>query len=62
MKAQYVYWRDEDFWIGYLADFPDYRTQGSTLDELKENLRELYKDLNSGTVPCIRKIDELEVA
>ncbi len=62
MKAQFVYWRDEDFWIGYLSDFPDYRTQGTTLDELKENLKDLYKDLTSGEIPCARRIDELEVA
>jgi hypothetical protein len=32
------------------------------LDELKENLKDLYKDLSSGSIPSIRRIDELEVA
>ncbi len=62
MKTQYIYWQDEGFWIGYLSDFPDYRTQGETLDELKANLKDLYKDLTSGLIPCIRRVDELEVA
>ncbi|MDD3148535.1 MAG: type II toxin-antitoxin system HicB family antitoxin [Candidatus Riflebacteria bacterium] len=62
MKTQYIYWQDDGFWIGYLSDYPDYRTQGETLEELKENLKDLYKDLASGSIPSIRRIDELEVA
>ena len=62
MKVRFVYWQDEEFWIGYLSDFPDYRTQGISLQDLKENLIGLYNDLTSGEIPCVRKIDELEVA
>lgn len=62
MKTKYVYWQEEDFWIGYLTDYPDYRTQGETLKELQENLKDLYKDLTSGEIPSIRRVDELEVA
>jgi predicted RNase H-like HicB family nuclease len=25
-------------WLGYLHEFPDYMTQGTSMDELKENL------------------------
>jgi len=32
------------------------------LEELKENLRALYRDLASGEVLCVRRVDELEVA
>ncbi len=35
---RYVYWKDEDMWLGYLEEFPGYMTQGDSLDELKENL------------------------
>ncbi len=62
MKTKYVYWKDEGFWLGYLSDFPDYMTQGETLEELKANLIDLFKDLTSGAIPCVRRIDELEVA
>jgi hypothetical protein len=30
-------------------EFPDYRTQGETLEELQENLRDLYQDLQWAT-------------
>ena len=59
---KFVYWQDGDFWLGYLQDWPDYMTQGETLDELKENLRDLYRDLTSGEIPGIRRVGELAVA
>lgn len=62
MKTQFIYWQDDGFWLGYLSDYPDYRTQGETLDELEDNLKDLYKDLTSGTIPCVRRIADLEVA
>ena len=45
-----------------MQEFPDYLTQGESLDELKENLIDIYKDLTSGNIPCVRKIAELEVS
>ena len=61
-RKRYIYWKDDDFWIGYLEEYPDYMTQGKTLDELKENLIDLFKDLSSGNIPQVRKVAELEVA
>ncbi|MBI4687673.1 MAG: type II toxin-antitoxin system HicB family antitoxin [Nitrospirae bacterium] len=60
--TKFIYWQDENMWIGYLEEYPDYMTQGETLDELKENLKDLFKDLASGAIPCVRKVAELEVA
>lgn len=60
--TKYVYWQDDNMWLGYLAEYPDYMTQGRTLDDLKENLRDLYGELNSGAIPYVRKIAELEIA
>lgn len=25
-KKKYIYWKDEDMWLGYLEKFPDYIT------------------------------------
>ena len=60
-SVKFVYWQDEDWWIGYLEEFPSYPTQGQTLDELKENLLDLYKDLTGGLVPGARRVGELVV-
>ena len=61
-RQKYVYWKDEDIWLGHFEEFPDYMTQGESLDELKENLIDIYKELTSGNIPCVRRVDELEVA
>jgi predicted RNase H-like HicB family nuclease len=48
-KLKCVYWQDDDAWLGYLEDYPDYWTQGETLDDLLEHLKDLYiglTDLN----------------
>lgn len=59
---RFVYWQDDAFWRGYLDEFPDYMTQGETLDELKENLRDVYKELSSGSLPIVKRVGELAVA
>jgi len=61
-KKKYVYWQDDDMWLGYLEEYPDYMTQSETIEELQENLKDIYYDLTSGNIPCVRKVDELEVA
>ncbi len=59
MKAiKYVYWQDEDMWLGYLEEYPDYWTQGETIEELEENLRDIYRELTSGNIPCVQRIAE----
>jgi hypothetical protein len=63
MKGQrFVYWQDGEFWLGYLEEFPDYMTQGTSLIDLKEHLRDLYADLTSGQIPAVRRVAELEPA
>ncbi len=32
--VKFVYWQDKEFWLGYLHDYPDFMTQGETLEEL----------------------------
>lgn len=61
-KLKFVYWQDDGFWLGYLEEFPDYMTQGESLDELAENLRDIYKELTSDTFPLVKRVGELEVA
>ena len=59
---RYVYWQDQGFWIGYLEEFPDYLTQGTSLDDLRDHLKGLYHDLMSGEIPAVRRVAELEIA
>ena len=59
---RYVYWQDGDMWLGYIEEFPDYITQGETLEELQENLKDIYDDLTRGKIPGVRHVAELQIA
>jgi predicted RNase H-like HicB family nuclease len=56
-----VLWEEEGSWLGYLQEYPDYWTQGETLEDLKEHLKDLYEDVTSGEIPGIRRVEELIV-
>ncbi|MBD2529019.1 type II toxin-antitoxin system HicB family antitoxin [Nostoc cf. edaphicum LEGE 07299] len=61
-KKKYIYWQDDDMWLGYLEEYPDYWTQGETEEELRENLLDIYSELTSGNIQNIRRVAELEVS
>jgi predicted RNase H-like HicB family nuclease len=61
-SKRFTYYQEEDMFVGWLEDYPDYRTQGESLDDLKENLKDLHHELTSGAIPCVRKIGEILVA
>jgi predicted RNase H-like HicB family nuclease len=62
IKKKYIYWQDDDMWLGYLEEYPDYWTQGKTEEELRENLLDIYSELTSGNIQNIRRVAELEVS
>ena len=63
MKTRkFIYYQEEEMFVGWLEEYPDYRTQGETMAELEENLRDLYLELNSGTIPHVRRVGHLRVA
>jgi predicted RNase H-like HicB family nuclease len=59
---KYVYWQENETWLGYLEEYPDYWTQGESLNELIEHLKDLYLDVTSGQIPGIRRIGELIIS
>lgn len=46
-----VYWRGEKFWLGKLLEHPEIMTQGETLEELEENLRDAFRAMVLEDVP-----------
>lgn len=50
MKLKYIYWKDGSHYLGYLEQYPDYMTQGTTLNELIEKLKDIFKELDSGEI------------
>ena len=63
MKVAYTYWHEKDGrYLGYLNEYPDHWTQGESLEDLMNHLRDLYETFSSDSIPGIRKVAELEVA
>jgi predicted RNase H-like HicB family nuclease len=60
--VKYVYWQEGDTWLGYLQDYPDYWTQGESLEDLVEHLKDLVIDLAGGQIPGARKVGELVIS
>jgi predicted RNase H-like HicB family nuclease len=57
--ARYVYCRDGNHWLGYFEEYPDYQTQGESIEDLQDHLKDLFKDLTSGEIPGVRRVAEL---
>ena len=47
MELGYSYWKDDGWYVGHLDDYPDYTTQGETLEEFEDMLRSLYEDIQT---------------
>ena len=61
MSVRVVYWQQGDQWLGYIEEYQDYWTQGETLEDLQEHLKDLYRHLSNGKIPEVRRVAELEV-
>jgi predicted RNase H-like HicB family nuclease len=46
-----VYWKGGQFWLGKLLEHPEIMTQGETLEELEENLKDAYRMMVWEDVP-----------
>lgn len=61
IEVNYLFWQEDDAWLGYLQDYPDYWTQGESLDDLIDHLRDLYLDLSGGMIPGARRVGALVI-
>ena len=51
MEHQFTleYWQDEHWYVGKLKEVPGVFSQGESLEELEENIREAYQLMMNGT-------------
>jgi predicted RNase H-like HicB family nuclease len=54
-KLTMVYWKGEKFWLGKFLEHPEIMTQGETIEELEENLRDAYLMMVMEDVPEVYK-------
>jgi predicted RNase H-like HicB family nuclease len=60
-RVTMVYWKGERFWLGKLLEHPDIMTQGETVEELEENLRDAYQLMVMDDVPEDYQTKEIAV-
>jgi len=60
-KLTMVYWKSKKFWLGKLVEHPEIMTQGRTLAELEENIKEAYRLLVLEDVPEKHQFKEVLV-
>jgi predicted RNase H-like HicB family nuclease len=46
-----IYWKSDPFWLGKLLEHPEIMTQGQTLEELEENIKDAYLLMALDDVP-----------
>lgn len=62
MKFNMIYKKKNDWFIGHIQEYPDYESQGKSLDELRDSLVDIYDDINQGLVPDAEPFQLMEVA
>ncbi|MHB8280595.1 MAG: type II toxin-antitoxin system HicB family antitoxin [Candidatus Humimicrobiaceae bacterium] len=60
-KIRMVYWKGEKFWLGKILEHPEIMSQGETIEELEENLKDAYKLMLMDDVPLDYQLKEISV-
>ena len=60
-KLTMVYWKSKKFWLGKLVEHPEIMTQGRTLSELEENIKDAYRLILLEDVPEKHQFKEVLV-
>lgn len=58
-KMTMIYWKSDKFFLGKLLDHPEIMTQGETLEELEENIKDAYLLMALDNVPSGHKLKEI---
>ncbi len=61
LQLKMVYWKSDRFWVGKLLEHPEIMSQGETLEELEENLKDAYLSMVMEDVPEQYEVREIEV-
>lgn len=51
-KLTMIYWKGEQFWLGKVLEHPKIMTQGETIEDLEENLKDAFRLMALDDVPA----------
>ena len=60
-KMTMLYWKSNKFWLGKILEHPDIMTQGETLEELEENIKDAYRLMVLDEVPEKYETKEISI-
>ena len=58
-KMTLIYWKSDMFWLGKLLEHPEIMTQGVSLEELEENIKDAYLLMAMDDVPEEYQLKEI---
>lgn len=61
MRSLLIYWNGEKFWLGKLREHPEIMTQGETVKELEENIKDAYSAMVLDDVPDDHQTKEISI-
>ena len=61
-KLKMIYWKGNKFWVGKLLEHPEIMTQGETIEELEENMKDAYILMTMEDGPEEYQVKELTLA
>ena len=56
-----IYWKGNKYWLGKLFENPGNMSQGKTLPELVENIKDAYYQMTLDEVPADYRVKEISV-
>ena len=60
-KVSMIYWKDGNFWLGKLLEYPEIMTQGETVEELVENMKDAHRLMILDDMPDTYQLQEITV-
>jgi predicted RNase H-like HicB family nuclease len=62
MELSYSWWKEDNFYLGYIDEYPQYPTQGEDLEDLEKGLVEIYNWIKDGTLKIKEQKGIIKVA
>ena len=50
MELSYSWWMEDNFYLGFIDKYPQYPTQGESLEDLENGLKEIYEWIKDGSL------------
>lgn len=61
-KINMIYWKSDKYWLGKILEYPSIMTQGTTLEDLEENIKDAYRMMVMDDVPDTFQTKEIAFA